>query len=92
MATFTVTTALDVVDAGDGRLSLREAVTQANATTTADTIAFAAGLTTVAYVAVAAALAAAFLNAAFGFCLGCEFYLAFRRLFPSQPNTTEVAS
>ncbi|WP_116946878.1 DUF4395 domain-containing protein [Jiangella endophytica] len=55
-------------------------------------IAFAAGLTVVAYVAVAAALAAAFLNAAFGFCLGCEFYLAYRRLFPSQPNTTEVAS
>ncbi|RIQ34109.1 DUF4395 domain-containing protein [Jiangella rhizosphaerae] len=58
----------------------------------AGVIAFAAGLTAVAYVAVAAALAAAFLNAAFGFCLGCEIYLAYRRLFPSQPNTTEVAS
>jgi hypothetical protein len=41
MATLTVTTAADVVDAGDGRLSLREAVAQANATTTADTIVFA---------------------------------------------------
>ncbi|MBB5787953.1 DUF4395 domain-containing protein [Jiangella mangrovi] len=58
----------------------------------AGVIALAAGLTTVAYVAVGAALAAAFLNAAFGFCLGCEIYLAFRRLFPSTPHTTEVAS
>ncbi|MGE3294710.1 MAG: right-handed parallel beta-helix repeat-containing protein, partial [Geminicoccaceae bacterium] len=46
MATITVTTALDVVDAGDGALSLREAVAQANATTAADTIVFAAGLET----------------------------------------------
>lgn len=30
--------------------------------------------------ATALALAAAFLNAAFGFCLGCEIYLAYRRL------------
>ena len=29
--------------------------------------------------ATAAALAAAFLNAAFGFCLGCEIYLLFKR-------------
>ena len=41
MATFTVTTAADVVNAGDGVLSLREAVQQANATTAADTIQFA---------------------------------------------------
>ena len=46
MATFTVTTALDLVDAGDGRLSLREAMAQANATTAADSIVFAAGLET----------------------------------------------
>lgn len=31
-------------------------------------------------VAAAVALVAAFLNAAFGFCLGCEMYLALRRL------------
>lgn len=31
-------------------------------------------------VAAAVALTAAFLNAAFGFCLGCEMYLAMRRL------------
>jgi predicted outer membrane repeat protein len=39
--TFTVTTAADVVDAGDGVLSLREAVAAANATAAADTILFA---------------------------------------------------
>jgi hypothetical protein len=37
------------------------------------------GATTVALVAVGAALAAAFLNAAFGFCLGCEMYLLVAR-------------
>ena len=41
MATFTVTTTADVVSASDGVLSLREAVTQANATAVADTIVFA---------------------------------------------------
>jgi len=39
-----------------------------------------AGATVVATVAVAFALAAAFLNAAFDFCLGCEVYLLSRRL------------
>ena len=43
MATFTVTTAADVV-ANDGQLSLREAVAQANATNAPDTINFAAPL------------------------------------------------
>lgn len=33
-------------------------------------------------VAAAAAFLAAFLNAAFGFCLGCELYLVLRRLRP----------
>jgi len=37
------------------------------------------GLPAVATVAVALALGAAFLNAAFGFCLGCEMYLLGRR-------------
>jgi hypothetical protein len=37
------------------------------------------GLGAVTTVAVAFALAAAFLNAAFGFCLGCEMYLRIRR-------------
>jgi hypothetical protein len=38
------------------------------------------GVTIVAQVAVAFALAAAFLNAAFAFCLGCEMYLLGRRI------------
>jgi hypothetical protein len=43
-------------------------------------VAFALGATAVAYVAVAFALAAAFLNAVFDYCLGCEMYLLGRRL------------
>lgn len=39
----------------------------------------AAGWAVVAIAAVAAAFAAAFLNAAFGVCLGCEVYLLARR-------------
>ena len=44
MATFTVTTVDDVVDPGDGKLSLREAVDLANAASDADRIDFSAGL------------------------------------------------
>lgn len=44
MATFTVTTTADVVNAGDGVLSLREAVAQANAAGAPDSIRFAGGL------------------------------------------------
>lgn len=43
-------------------------------------VALIAGSTVVATVAVAFALAAAFLNAAFNFCLGCEMYLMWARL------------
>jgi hypothetical protein len=39
----------------------------------------ALGFGAVTTIAVAAALGAAFLNAAFGFCLGCEMYLRIRR-------------
>jgi hypothetical protein len=35
-------------------------------------------------VATAAALVAAFLNGAFGFCLGCEMYLLIRRIRPGR--------
>jgi hypothetical protein len=42
-------------------------------------VGFATGAAWLALVAVGAALAAAFLNAAFGFCLGCEIYLLVRR-------------
>jgi hypothetical protein len=44
---------------------------------------YALGITPLAMVATAAALLAAFLNAAFGFCLGCELYLLIRRLLPA---------
>lgn len=43
-------------------------------------VALAAGLTTAGLVAVGLALTAALLNAATGFCLGCELYLTTRRL------------
>jgi len=52
----------------------------------------ALGLTPVFLVATGMALAAAFLNAAFGYCLGCEVYLLLRRLFPrpdSQPTDSK---
>ncbi len=44
MAMFTVTTSTDLVNSGDGLLSLREAIAQANATAAADTIVFANGI------------------------------------------------
>jgi hypothetical protein len=40
--------------------------------------------------ATALALGAAFLNAAFGFCLGCEMYLLIRRVVPSKRSNREV--
>lgn len=46
---------------------------------TIGTVSLLLGWTAVAVVAVALALAAAFLNAAFGYCLGCELYLLIRR-------------
>ena len=49
-----------------------------------------AGAPLVAYIAVGFALAAAFLNAVFNFCLGCEMYLLGRRAFTG--HTTESTS
>jgi hypothetical protein len=43
-------------------------------------VGYLAGLTTLGIVATALALAAAFMNAAFGFCLGCEIYTLIVRL------------
>jgi Domain of unknown function (DUF4395) len=43
-------------------------------------VAFLAGAGALGLVAAAFGLAAAFLNAVFGLCLGCEVYLAVRRL------------
>ena len=45
-------------------------------------IGYAAGAGWVGFVATALAWVAAFLNAAFGFCLGCETYLLIRRILP----------
>jgi hypothetical protein len=48
---------------------------------------FLAGANALGLVATGLALAAAFLNAAFGFCLGCEVYLLVRRVLPSRAAT-----
>jgi len=50
------------------------------------TVGYASGLTVLGIVATAFALFAAFLNAAFNFCLGCEMYLLIRRVTPSQAS------
>jgi len=44
-------------------------------------VALLAGATVIAQVAIGLALVAAFLNAAFGFCLGCEMFLMGKRVF-----------
>jgi hypothetical protein len=49
-------------------------------------VGYLAGATLLGSVAVGFALAAAFLNAVFGFCLGCELYLLGRRLAPARAN------
>ena len=51
--------------------------------TTVALVALLAGATTIALVATAFALVAALLNAVVGLCLGCEMYLALRRLAPA---------
>ncbi|TDO37773.1 uncharacterized protein DUF4395 [Paractinoplanes brasiliensis] len=43
-------------------------------------VGYLSGVTVLGVVFAAFALLAAFLNAAFGLCLGCEAYLAIRRL------------
>jgi len=45
---------------------------------------YALGITALGMTATAFALIAAFLNAAFGLCLGCEAYLLIRRLTPGR--------
>jgi disulfide bond formation protein DsbB len=54
------------------------------------TVGFAVGAPLVGYLATALALAAAFLNAAFGFCLGCELYLLFRRSTARSSGTRSL--
>jgi hypothetical protein len=48
---------------------------------------YATGITWLGIIATAFALAAAFLNAAFGFCLGCEMYLLIQRFRPQQKES-----
>jgi hypothetical protein len=47
-------------------------------------IGYAVGITGIGIAFTAMALAAAFLNAAFDFCLGCQMYLFIRRISPSS--------
>jgi len=47
-------------------------------------IGYGTGLTPLGIVASALALIAAFLNGAFGLCLGCELYLLIRRIAPAR--------
>lgn len=47
-------------------------------------IGYASGVTGLGVVATAMALIAAFLNGAFGICLGCELYLLIRRIMPGK--------
>ena len=49
------------------------------------TVGFAAGVPAVGLAATALALVAAFLQAAFGLCLGCEMYLLIRRVTGPRP-------
>jgi uncharacterized protein DUF4395 len=56
----------------------------------AGVVGYALGIEWLGIGATAGALAAAFLNAAFGFCLGCEMYLLIRRLFPTNRPDREV--
>ncbi len=51
-------------------------------------VGFAAGAPLLGLTAAGLALAAAFLNAAFGICLGCELYLFFKRTIHRQEGAT----
>ncbi|NOS00515.1 DUF4395 domain-containing protein [Mycobacteroides abscessus] len=50
------------------------------------TVGFATGVTLLGAIATALALGAAFLNAAFGICLGCQIYPLITRLRRTQPS------
>jgi Domain of unknown function (DUF4395) len=55
------------------------------------TIGYLAGVPVLGLAATGLALAAAFLNAAFDYCLGCEVYLLFRRSVPRRRPAAEVS-
>lgn len=50
------------------------------------TVGYVSGLTTLGMVATAMALIAALVNAAFGYCMGCEMYLLVRRFVPARSS------
>ncbi|WP_326567016.1 DUF4395 domain-containing protein [Amycolatopsis rhabdoformis] len=50
------------------------------------TVGFIAGVAPLGVIATAFALFAAFLNAAFNFCLGCEMYLLLKRFSPARAS------
>lgn len=50
-------------------------------------VGYVSGATLLGAIATGFALAAAFLNAVFGFCLGCEVYLLARRLAPAHKES-----
>jgi len=50
-------------------------------------VGYLSGATLLGAIATGFALAAAFLNAVFGYCLGCEVYLLARRLAPTAKST-----
>jgi Domain of unknown function (DUF4395) len=53
---------------------------------------YASGVTALGIAGAAAALAAAFLNAAFGLCLGCEMYVLIRRVWPRHQSVARPES
>jgi hypothetical protein len=53
-------------------------------------VGFTTGIAWLGIGATALALGAAFLNAAFGFCLGCEMYLLTYRVLPQKRSNKEV--
>lgn len=55
-------------------------------------VGYVAGVQPLALVATAAALAAAFLNAAFGVCLGCELYLLITRTTRRTTTSTSTST
>jgi hypothetical protein len=59
--------------------------------TLAGVIGFAVDATLVGLVATGLALVASLLNAAIGFCLGCEMYLLIRRFTHTSTHNTEVS-
>ena len=53
-------------------------------------VGFLAGAPLLGAVATGFALAAALLNAVFGFCLGCEMYLLIKRVLPATAARTDA--